>query len=577
MNFSRMAVGSRIAVGMGAVMVLLLIVSFVGLVSLHGLNANIAEIAGDRVPKLAKVADWRFSMAETARHSRNVLILDDKAKAQAELDAILEERTSRNALREWMTAHANNPQGIKALEQLESNRLPYNAAEDRYIELVRTGDLAGAKSQLLETLRPMQLECIQQLTALSEIQRQLIEQRGADAKSEYESVRDLAIGLAVAAIAVAALLTWLLARSITRQLGGEPSEASDVARQIAAGNLGVEVDTEGAQADSLMVAMKDMRDALKRIVLEVRESSDHIATGSGQIAAGNQELSGRTEEQAASLEETAASVEQLTSTVKQSADNARQANELASAASTAAGKGGAVVSQVVSTMEQIAASSKNIAEIINVIDGIAFQTNILALNAAVEAARAGEQGRGFAVVAGEVRNLAQRSAQAAREIKTMIHDSVEKVDAGNKLVNAAGESMSEIVQQVRRVTELISEITNAAVEQASGIGQVNETVAQMDQVTQQNAALVEQSAAAAASLKSQADRLAGAVSVFRLDAGAPLLRPTVAPRAAPARMAAPAPRAALRPLPKATPARAAPAPAPAAPAKAGGSDSWEEF
>jgi methyl-accepting chemotaxis protein len=259
-----------------------------------------------------------------------------------------------------------------------------------------------------------------------------------------------------------------------------------------------------------------MRAQFSQVVGEVRNGVESVSTASGEIAAGNQDLSSRTEQQASSLQETAASMEELTTTVKQSADNARQANQLANTASEAASKGGAVVGQVVSTMEEITASSRKIADIISVIDGIAFQTNILALNAAVEAARAGEQGRGFAVVAGEVRNLAQRSAQAAREIKTLISDSVEKVDAGSKQVAEAGATMNEIVTQVRRVTDLIGEISSAALEQSSGIGQVNEAITQMDQVTQQNAALVEQSAAAAASLKAQANQLAEAVAVFKL-------------------------------------------------------------
>jgi methyl-accepting chemotaxis protein len=304
----------------------------------------------------------------------------------------------------------------------------------------------------------------------------------------------------------------LISRSISRPI----AQAVKAAEAVAAGDLTSRIDATGTdEVGHLMAALRTMNDNLVRIVGEVREGVESVASASGRIAAGNQDLSSRTEAQASSLEQTAASMEQLTTTVRSSADSAKQASQLAGAASAAASKGGEVVEQVILTMEQISGSSRQISEIINVIDGIAFQTNILALNAAVEAARAGEQGRGFSVVASEVRSLAQKSAQAAREIKAMISDSVEKVEAGGRLVNAAGASMTEIVEQVKRVSDLIREITSAALEQSAGIGQVNDAVNQMDRVTQQNAALVEQSAAAAASLKAEAARLGEAVSVFK--------------------------------------------------------------
>ncbi|TXT38635.1 MAG: methyl-accepting chemotaxis protein I serine sensor receptor [Comamonadaceae bacterium] len=310
-----------------------------------------------------------------------------------------------------------------------------------------------------------------------------------------------------------------VSRSITRQLGGEPDYASNVAREIAAGNLAVEMQLRAGDNSSLLATMKDMRDSLAKVVAQVREGSESVATASMQISQGNNDLSGRTEEQASALEQTAASMEQLSATVKQNADNARQANQLAQSASTVAVQGGDVVAQVVSTMKGINDSSKRIADIIQVIDGIAFQTNILALNAAVEAARAGEQGRGFAVVATEVRSLAGRSAEAAKEIKNLIGASVERVEQGSTLVNQAGATMTEVVTSIRRVTDLMGEISAASTEQSAGVTQVGEAVMQMDQVTQQNAALVEESAAAADSLKTQAQQLVRAVSVFMLPAG----------------------------------------------------------
>jgi len=335
------------------------------------------------------------------------------------------------------------------------------------------------------------------------------------------TVRGRAVTFAAGAVVLAAVLLGIgvfIARGMLRQLGGEPDYASSIARSIAGGDLTVPIDVKRDDNSSMVNALKGMRDDLARIVSSVRTATDTIATASSEIAAGNSDLSARTESQASSLEETAASMEELTSTVKQNADNARTANELAANASEVAQKGGAVVSQVVETMASIDSSSRKIVDIISVIDGIAFQTNILALNAAVEAARAGEQGRGFAVVASEVRNLAQRSAAAAKEIKDLIGASVETVGIGNSLVAQAGSTMQEVVESVHRVRQVINEISTASNEQSAGIAQVNEAISQMDAVTQQNAALVEQAAAAAASMQQQSAALLQAVGVFRVDA-----------------------------------------------------------
>jgi len=327
---------------------------------------------------------------------------------------------------------------------------------------------------------------------------------------------DFSIGALILA-AILFAIGMVISRGILKQLGGEPEYAANITHHIAQGDLAVAVHLKDNDQSSLLYGIKTMRDSLAHVVGQVRSGTDTIATASGQIAAGNMDLSSRTEQQASALEETAASMEELTSTVKQNADNAHQANELALSASQVAEKGGAVVAQVVDTMASINDSSRKINDIIGVIDGIAFQTNILALNAAVEAARAGEQGRGFAVVATEVRNLAQRSASAAKEIKTLIGDSVEKVDQGAKLVDQAGATMEEIVASIRRVTDIMGDISAASREQTVGIEQVNQAIGQMDQVTQQNAALVEEAAAAAASLQDQAGELLQVVGVFQLD------------------------------------------------------------
>jgi methyl-accepting chemotaxis protein len=357
----------------------------------------------------------------------------------------------------------------------------------------------------------------------------------ADAKSAadrttqiYENARAFMLMLVAGAVALGVVIGWFVARGLTRQLGAEPSEAAALAQGVSQGDLSAPIELRHGDTTSIMAALKAMQTSLAQVVANVRTNSESVATASAEIAQGNQDLSQRTEEQASALEQTAASMEQLGATVKQNADNARQANQLAQGASVVAVKGGAVVGEVVGTMRAINDSSKKIADIIGVIDGIAFQTNILALNAAVEAARAGEQGRGFAVVASEVRNLAGRSAEAAKEIKGLIAASVACVQQGNQLVDQAGTTMAEVVDSVKRVTDLMAEITAASDEQSAGVSQVGEAVGKMDQVTQQNAALVEESAAAAESLKIQAQRLVQTVAIFKLASGVVAAQPQAA-------------------------------------------------
>ncbi|XLZ71693.1 methyl-accepting chemotaxis protein [Massilia sp. SR12] len=397
------------------------------------------------------------------------------------------------------------------------------------------------------------------------------------------------VATVLVAMVVAVAIAWYIAMAITRPI----VSAVKVAQTVAAGDLTSDITVETTEETGLLLqALKDMNESLIRVVGQVRKGTDTIACATTEIASGNLDLSSRTEEQASSLEETASSMEELTSTVRHNSDNAQQANQLAKTASSVAAKGGEVVARVVETMDSINESSSKIVDIISVIDGIAFQTNILALNAAVEAARAGEQGRGFAVVASEVRNLAQRSAAAAKEIKQLIGDSVEKVGAGSKLVGEAGATMGEVVTSVQRVTDIISEISLATQEQSSGIDQINTAISQMDHVTQQNAALVEEAAAASAALEEQAAQLIEVVSVFKLDAAAvaaigaaqPTRRPTTQARAlAVARPAGGAQRSAARAAGSATRATVATAatsgdaPRPAKATSKAASDEWEEF
>ncbi len=398
--------------------------------------------------------------------------------------------------------HALLEQYDDALAKLASSVEREKAGEHAQSEALLLGPFSDALGALTSSSH-----------ALTEWKISGSKQNADDTAVAFQSSTATVLGLTLAGILAALGLGIALARSIANPL----RQAIALADAVAAGDLSAEIEPEGTdELAHLQRSLRDMVLNLRKLVSSVRSGVDSFAIASGQIASGNQDLSTRTEQQASSLEQTASSMEQLSSAVKQNTESARQANQLAAAASEVAGRGGEAVGQVVDTMGQIQASSRKIAEIIGVIDGIAFQTNILALNAAVEAARAGEQGRGFAVVAGEVRNLAQRSAQAAREIKSLIADSVTKVESGSRQVTEAGKTMQDLVLQVRRVTDLLGEIASATVEQSSGIGLVNNSVTQLDQMTQQNAALVEQSAAAAASLRKQAEQLAQAVAIFKL-------------------------------------------------------------
>jgi len=401
-------------------------------------------------------------------------------------------------------------------EKIAAARKGYIAAREEVSALNAKGDVMAAQEKLKSAVIPAVTAYLAEQRAFVDLELKLAEARRVEGAAAREA------GLLFAGITVTVVLIGMIVGGalLVRTIVQPPREAGEISRRIGEGDLTVRVDrSRRDEIGELLRAVAGMRDSLRKVVGQVRGSTDNIQHAAAEVAQGNADLSQRTEANAASLQQTASSIEQLSGTVRQTADSARTANQLAASASSVAARGGEVVSQVVSTMDEINTSSKKIADIIGVIDGIAFQTNILALNAAVEAARAGEQGRGFAVVAGEVRSLAQRSAEAAREIKTLIGASVERVETGARLVGEAGSTMSEIVGSVQRVTDIIGEISAAAQEQSGGIGSVNTAVTQLDQATQQNAALVEESAAAAASLREQAQQLAGLVAGFRLDEG----------------------------------------------------------
>jgi len=464
---------------------------------------------------------------------RNILLDPANPKAFENLEA---------ARQAFESAHAKTLQSARGtsaesgLAPLAALRATQATAQNNVLALIKT-DVPQAVATLNKEETPAWRALRTELLKLKEASAEESARTREAVNARANRALWISIGLALMALVVAAFLGLVVYRTVRQEIGGDPAVARTVLRRMADGDLTGTLPA-GREPNSVMGALVTMQGSMQNLVRQVHQSSSEIHVACSEIALGNHDLSARTEQAASNLEETAASMEELTSTVRQSADAARQANQLASSASEIAVRGGNVVGQVVTTMDEINASSKKISDIIGVIDGIAFQTNILALNAAVEAARAGEQGRGFAVVAGEVRNLAQRSAEAAKEIKGLIGSSVDKVEAGSRLVAEAGQTMSEIVGSVQRVSDIIGEITAAAGEQSDGIGQVNVAVNQLDQMTQQNAALVEESTAAAESLKDQARRLAEVVAVFRLDGAmsvaATAPAPSVAAHRAPA-------------------------------------------
>ncbi len=564
-----MKIGARLAIGFGVVIALLIAIAVLGNAQLARLTDGTSLIVKDRYPKTVMANTIQIQVNKIALDVRDIMLTSDAERIKAlAADAAAADKKMNEGLAR-MREVARTDEDKRYIEAAIAARDAYLPARDKLMALAQAGQIDEAKAFLPQQFMPVQIKYFIALDAMFDYQGGLMDAAGEAAAHDSGSARTIINSLAVAALLLAAAVALLVTRSITRPL----VNAVTVARRVADGDLSTHVEVKSKdETGELMAALQLMNDNLRAIVGRVRSGTDTINHASGEIASGNMDLSSRTEQQAGSLEETASAMEELTSTVRQNADNARQANQLAASASDVAIEGGAVVGQVVETMASINASSKKIVDIIGVIDGIAFQTNILALNAAVEAARAGEQGRGFAVVASEVRSLAQRSATAAKEIKALIDDSVDKVDTGSRLVEQAGSTMTEVVASVKRVTDIVGEISSASQEQSTGLEEINRAITLMDESTQQNAALVEEAAAAAQAMQEQAAQLMEAVSVFKLGQDmttdtAPTPVKTVRP-IAPAKKALPRKPAAAENKPSHATA--------ALPAKAADND-WEQF
>ena len=601
-----MKLSTRLTLGFGATVALGVGMAGYSAYAMDQLAGRVDELATNRMVKVSQLGRLTDNFNVTARTARNIVISTDPKVDEEEMAKLRAARQDNQALLKALQATIQSEAGAPLLQAIIDNQGAYEAAVDKVIAISRD-DPAQAGQLLFKEVRPLQAVVFKAVEDSKKQQQAFADELAATTRNSAMGTLGLLAGLCVALAAIGSAVAWRVSRQVMKALGAEPEALNAAAARVADGDLSQPLAVQPGDSASVMATLARMQAALNRVVGSVRAGADSVATASAQIAQGNNDLSQRTEEQAGALEETAASMEQIGSTVRGNSDNAQQANQLAQAASDVATRGGQAVDAVVATMREISDSSGRIAEIIGTIDGIAFQTNILALNAAVEAARAGEQGRGFAVVAGEVRTLAQRSAEAAKEIKSLIHQSAERVEQGTRQVDEAGATITEVVTSIRRVTDIVGEISSASREQTSGIAQVSEAVSQMDRATQQNAALVEESAAAAESLKLQAEQLVQAVAVFKLQAQgdrAPVAMPAPAPApAAPTahataaraaiQQAAGKPEASARPLVKpagkaaakpaakpvvkatAQPAAAAPAPAPA-PAAAS-SDDWETF
>jgi methyl-accepting chemotaxis protein len=514
---ANISIGKRLALGFTVILALAMLITGISVWRLQSVASATRDMMQVPLAKERMISDWSSKIDSAIRRTTAIAHSSDQTLGAFFAEESKASSAISSEYQKKVEALIVDDDEKELFGRIGAQRKIYLSSRDAVTRLKSAGQLDEAEQTFQKVFVPGAASYQALMLELLNMQRARIDATAAHIDAVAASSRQLLYVLAALVLAFGVCSSWLLTAGIT----GPLRVAVGAARRVASGDLTgrIVADTRD-ETGQLLAALKDMNASLLGIVSEVRSGTDHIATSSSEIAAGNQDLSRRTEQQAGALEETASSMEELTSTVKHNADNARQASQLAASAAQVAVKGGAVVAQVVDTMDSINQSSQKIVDIIAVIDGIAFQTNILALNAAVEAARAGEQGRGFAVVATEVRNLAQRSASAAKEIKTLIGNSVEQVNQGSKLVADAGSTMGDIVSSVQRVSDIITEITAASTEQSAGINEVYQAIGEMDQVTQQNAALVEQSAAAAEAMQHQAAALAQAVSVFKVSGSA---------------------------------------------------------
>ena len=516
MNFSTINLKTKIAIGYSAILVLLTGVAGFGLYGMADTNDKLKHITEVNVKKMALLEDMSNSVHVVSRVIRTLALVSDQTDYDREYQKIVAAREEYDKAFTELKAMPLDQKGQDFVAAIVQSRDTVRPKNNHFLELSKT-DKEQSVVYLLKDANPPNAVWQAEIHDFIALQREKNKREEIAAAENYSNLRTIILLFTLGAILISIAFGLLIIRSLMRQLGGEPAYTVQIADKISSGDLSVDIDLRNAPSDSLLAHMKTMRDNFAGIVAQVAEGAETISTAAREISMGTLDLSKRSESQAGSIEETAASVEQLTSTVKQNADNSRQANQLASSASNIASSGGMMVGEVITTMNAITDSSKKIVDIISVIDGIAFQTNILALNAAVEAARAGEQGRGFAVVASEVRNLAQRSATAAKEIKTLISDTVEKVSAGAQMVDDTGHKIDEVVASVKRVSDVIGEISAASQEQSAGIDQIHLAITHLDDITQQNAALVEQASAAAQSLDDQAMGLKTLVGTFKLN------------------------------------------------------------
>jgi len=511
----RFSIGRQLAMGFALVLVLVVTIAAIALGRMHGSRLETQAMLDAPLTKERLVSDWFAIVNAGSRRTVAVARSADPALASFFADDAKSSSARSTELQKSIEGLLTGQAEKEIFATIGQNRKGFILARDTIMQLKRDGRDEEALKMLEQDFQPVAAAYLDSMTALVKLQRQDLDARAAELQANNERSSLMLWSLTVVAVALGATVSWL----ITGRIAGPLKNAAQAAQRVASGDLTTPLASDRHdETGDLLRALEDMRVRLVGVVARVRDNAESVLTASSEIAQGNMDLSQRTEHQASSLQETAATMEQLSSTVRNNADNAQQANQLGIDASDVAVRGGTVVHQVVDTMREINESSRSIGDIIGTIDGIAFQTNILALNAAVEAARAGEQGRGFAVVAGEVRQLAQRSAEAARQIKTLIGTSTEKVLQGSKLVEQAGETMGQVVAGIRRVSTMVAEISTASHEQSNGVSQIGQAVSQLDQATQQNAALVEQGAAAAESLKQQAVQLVDAVAVFKIKA-----------------------------------------------------------